>query len=108
MLEEAVEFTAVQRAPRTVQVISGLRLLPCVIVVEELGNKRMDTTHHDHTAAHGQSEMSQQDLWRSHADIIQHRNLQWKDNQGNTLHFDTQYKGLGSQIGVLYCVCRLL
>lgn len=48
MLEEAVEFTAVQRAPRTVQVISGLRLLPCVIVVEELENKRMDTTHRDY------------------------------------------------------------
>lgn len=62
VLEEAVEFTAVQRAPRTVQVISGLRLLPCVVVVEELENKRMDTTHHDHTVAHGQSEMSQQDL----------------------------------------------
>lgn len=62
MLEEAVEFTAVQRAPRTVKVISGLRLLPCVIVVEELENKRMDTTHHDHTATHGQSETSQQDL----------------------------------------------
>lgn len=55
MLEEAVEFTAVQRAPWTVQVISGLRLLPCVIVVEELENKRMDTTHRDYTAAHHSS-----------------------------------------------------
>lgn len=30
------------------------------------------------------------------------------ENQGNTLHFDSQYKGLGSQISVLYCVYRLL
>lgn len=36
VLEEAVELAAVQRAPGTVQVISGLRLLPCVIVVQEL------------------------------------------------------------------------
>lgn len=39
VLEEAVEFTAVQSAPWTVEVISGLSLLPCVIVVEELEKK---------------------------------------------------------------------
>lgn len=69
VLEEAVELTAVQCAPGTVQVLSGLRLLPCVIVIQELQNKGMDTRDHDHTAAHhtrptiGQSKMSRQDLW---------------------------------------------
>lgn len=36
MLEEAVEFAAVQGAPRAVKVVSRLRLLPGVVVVQEL------------------------------------------------------------------------
>lgn len=36
MLEEAVELLAVQRAPGTVQVVTGLCLLPRVIVVQKL------------------------------------------------------------------------
>lgn len=40
MFEQAVEFAAVQSAPGTVEVISGLRLLPCVVVVQELKNNR--------------------------------------------------------------------
>lgn len=67
VLEEAVELTAVQRAPWTVQVISGLRLLPCVVVVEELDNKRMNTTHNDHSVAHGQSEIVTEGLMNSSA-----------------------------------------
>lgn len=97
MLEEAVEFTAVQRAPRTVQVISGLCLLPCVIVVEELENKRMNTTHRDYTVAHHSNSKNRTcysktyELQRSHANIIQHRNLQWKERiTGNSLHFGSQ------------------
>lgn len=40
VFEQAVEFAAVQSAPGTVEVISGLRLLPCVVVVQELKNNR--------------------------------------------------------------------
>lgn len=36
VLEEAVEFAAVQGAPRAVKVVSRLRLLPRVVVVEKL------------------------------------------------------------------------
>lgn len=36
VLEQAVELSAVERAPGTVQVVSGLRLLPAVVVVQEL------------------------------------------------------------------------
>lgn len=36
MLEQAVEFAAVQSTPGTVEIVSGLGLLPCVIVVQEL------------------------------------------------------------------------
>lgn len=47
VFEEAVKFAAVQCAPGTMQVISGLRLLPCVIVVQELqssGNRETVAT----------------------------------------------------------------
>lgn len=40
VFEEAVEFAAVQSAPGTVEVISGLRLLPRVVVVQELNKNR--------------------------------------------------------------------
>lgn len=36
MLEEAVEFAAVEGAPGTVKVVSGFRLLSGVVVVQEL------------------------------------------------------------------------
>lgn len=36
VFEEAVKFTAVKRTPGTVQVVSSLRLLPCVIVIQKL------------------------------------------------------------------------
>lgn len=36
VFEEAIEFLAVQRAPRAVQVITGLCLLPRVIVIQKL------------------------------------------------------------------------
>lgn len=36
MFEQTVELPAVQRAPGTVEVVSGLRLLPSVVVVLEL------------------------------------------------------------------------
>ena len=36
VLEQGVERAAVQRAPRTVQVVTRLRLLPRVVVVQEL------------------------------------------------------------------------
>ena len=40
VLEQAVELAAVQGAPGTVEVISGLRLLPRVVVVQELKDNR--------------------------------------------------------------------
>lgn len=40
VLEQAVEFAAVQSAPGTVEIVSGLRLLPCVVVVQELHKNR--------------------------------------------------------------------
>lgn len=40
VFEEAVEFAAVQGTPGTVKIISGLRLLPCVVVVQELDRDR--------------------------------------------------------------------
>lgn len=40
VFEEAVEFAAVQGTPGTVQIISGLRLLPRVVVVQELDKHR--------------------------------------------------------------------
>lgn len=40
VFEQAVEFAAVQGAPGTVKIISCLRLLPCVIVVQELNTDR--------------------------------------------------------------------
>lgn len=40
MFEQAVEFGAVQGAPGTVKIISGLRLLSCVVVVQELNKDR--------------------------------------------------------------------
>lgn len=40
MFEQAVEFAAVQRAPGTVEIVSGLRLLPGVVVVQELSKNR--------------------------------------------------------------------
>lgn len=41
MFEEAVKFTAVKRTPGTVQVVSSLRLLPRVIVIQKLqGDER--------------------------------------------------------------------
>lgn len=40
VFEKAVEFAAVQGAPGTVKIISGLRLLPRVIVVQKLSDKR--------------------------------------------------------------------
>lgn len=40
MLEQAVQLPAVERAPGTVQVVSGLRLLPSVVVVLELHSGR--------------------------------------------------------------------
>lgn len=40
VFEQAVEFAAVQSAPGTVEIISGLRLLPCVVVVQELNKNR--------------------------------------------------------------------
>lgn len=46
VFEEAVEFAAVQGAPGTVKIISRLRLLPGVVVVQEL-NK--DQSHHSHS-----------------------------------------------------------
>lgn len=36
VLQQAVEFAAVQRTPGTVKVISRLRLLPRIIVVQKL------------------------------------------------------------------------
>lgn len=40
MFEQAVELPAVQCTPRTVEVVSGLRLLPCVVVVLKLEDNR--------------------------------------------------------------------
>lgn len=40
VFEQAVEFAAVQRAPGTVKIISSLRLLPRVVVVQELNKNR--------------------------------------------------------------------
>lgn len=40
VFEQAVEFAAVQRAPGTVEIVSGLRLLPGVVVVQELSKNR--------------------------------------------------------------------
>lgn len=42
VFEQTVELPAVQRTPGTVEVVSGLRLLPRVVVVLEL-NRRKDT-----------------------------------------------------------------
>ena len=41
VFEEAVEFPAVQRAPRTMQVIPSLRLLPRVVVVQKLWGEKV-------------------------------------------------------------------
>lgn len=41
VFEQTVELPAVQRTPGTVEVVSGLRLLPRVVVVLEL-NRRKD------------------------------------------------------------------
>ena len=38
MFEESVELEAVEAAPGTVEVLPGLRLLPRVVVVQELVN----------------------------------------------------------------------
>lgn len=43
VFEEAVEFAAVQGAPGTVKIISRLRLLPGVVVVQELNKNQ---SHH--------------------------------------------------------------
>lgn len=40
VFEEAVEFAAVQGAPGTVEIVSGLGLLSCVVVVQELDKDR--------------------------------------------------------------------
>lgn len=40
VLEQAVELAAVQSAPGAVEVVSGLRLLPRVVVVQELNENR--------------------------------------------------------------------
>lgn len=47
VLDQAVEFPAVERAPGTVQVVSGLRLLPSVVVILELHRRR-----HTFSSAH--------------------------------------------------------
>ena len=38
MFEESIELEAVEAAPGTVEVLPGLRLLPRVVVVQELVN----------------------------------------------------------------------
>ena len=40
VFEQAVEFAAVQGTPGTVKIVSGLRLLPRVVVVQELNTDR--------------------------------------------------------------------
>lgn len=47
VFEQAVEFAAVQSAPGTVKIISGLCLLPCVVVVQELNKDRSFTLEWD-------------------------------------------------------------
>lgn len=47
VLEKAVELPAVERAPGTVQVVSGLRLLPSVVVVLELHRGRRTVSSAD-------------------------------------------------------------
>lgn len=42
VFEETVQLPAVQCAPRTVEVIPGLGLLPCVVVVLKLGKKETE------------------------------------------------------------------
>lgn len=42
MLEQAVELPTVEGAPRTVEVIPRFRLLPRVIVVQELNEDKLD------------------------------------------------------------------
>lgn len=42
MFEEAVEFLAVEGAPGAVQVVTGLRLLPRVIVVQKLPERKKE------------------------------------------------------------------
>lgn len=39
VFDQAVQLPAVQRAPGTVQVVSGLRLLPRVVIVLELDTR---------------------------------------------------------------------
>ena len=48
VFKEAVEFPAVQRAPGAVQVVSRLRLLPRVIVVQELVRKQKQRSSCEH------------------------------------------------------------
>lgn len=40
VFQQAVEFTAVERAPGTVQVVSGLCLLTSIIVVQKLDKQK--------------------------------------------------------------------
>lgn len=45
VFQQTVEFTAVKRAPRTMQVISGLCLLSSVIVVQKLWTNKKTKLH---------------------------------------------------------------